>query len=172
MDAAKYVLGNALTFLRIAGPWTLIIWALPFATVQLVAYSNGKIASLLEPVGAKLPADFVATTWWVSFGIASWLSIPVVAVAWHRYVLEGRIPLSPIVLPDRRAHLYLFLYGFGPLILLGVTAWSARSLSPYIVSAVGGGNAALVEGVGKWAFVAAFVFLSTPFAVVLPIRGG
>ncbi len=168
MAAVKYVLSNALPFLRIAGPWALIIWALPFAIIQLVAYSNGKVVGLLDPIGTKMPADFVATIWWASFAIASWLFVPIIAVAWHRYVLENRFPLSPIALPDLRWRRYLALYGFGPLMLLLAASWFTRSISPHIVSAVGGGNAAPIESVGAWVFASAFVFLTTPYAIVLP----
>jgi hypothetical protein len=167
LDAVKYVLRNIIMFLRIAGPWALVIWAVPPAVVQLVAYGNGKIANVLEPVGTKMAQDVVSTISLASLVIVGWLSVPVIAVAWHRYVLENRIPKSPLAIPDLRARRYFALTAI-TIAVLGAVMRVERWISTDLANLVGNSNAVTIESIGWWIFLALFVFASSPFAIMLP----
>jgi hypothetical protein len=95
-------------FISVAGIWTILHAIVPLAAAQYVAQKSGLIGHFYEPIAAKTNAavSLAAVLAWVMVDL---IAVPVVAVAWHRYVFGGDIPRWGMALPSRGTLFYLYV---------------------------------------------------------------
>jgi len=161
-----FVLRHPGIFARIAGPWTAVFVLVPLIAFQVTAYEQGMIKTILEPVHAKPDIPTAIAVLYAT--IASRIvAIPTAAVAWHRFVLENRLPRLGIALPDIRAvryayRLWIFAFAIGVLNrLLGTNSGDlAREIGPDAA-------AKAMEAV-TWLIGFGAIWLASSFALVLP----
>jgi hypothetical protein len=137
-------------FLQIAGPWALLM-------------SAGLVAGVIT--GNNLNHDRAKATmllWGVLvllLGLVA--SIPIVAVAWHRWIVDGRLPKRFVALPDSAMWGYLFrLWLFGA--ALGtIDRWISPNVAALALSAHLPNAGAIGDVAGNVADVLAIMLVSS-----------
>lgn len=153
-------------FLLIAGFWAVAFALVPLIAAQIAAYKTGEISGLLNLIPAKSNSA-AAVAALLGYALISLISLPIVAVAWHRYVSTGALPRFGIALPARGVLRYLFrLWVFGVFVgtidkLLGS---SLSDLSAYF----GQQLARTILDVADYAFWALAIWLFSNLALLLP----
>jgi hypothetical protein len=166
MASMFFVLRHPGAFALITGPWIAVFVLVPLIAFQVTAYEEGTIKTILEPVRAK--PDILTAVAMLYANIVCWIvAIPTAAVAWHRFVLENRLPRLGVALPDIRAiryayRLWIFVFVIGFLNrLLGTNSGDlAREIGPDAA-------AKAMEAV-TWLVGFAAIWLASAFALVLP----
>lgn len=130
-DANVAMVQNIRSFVRIVGPWIVLLWAVPLVGLHLAAYLRGITPTIFALSTVKVDVQTALFgELFPTFGMAS-IAYPTVLVAWHRFILQGRVPrIMP--LPDVAAMRYLFrLWMIAMLvgIIVGLTASNAPDLT-------------------------------------------
>lgn len=152
-------------FLRIAGPWIVLLWAAPFVGIHLVAYLRGLTPSLFASSSISVDAESVVLGEQLPF-LLTILAYPTVLVAWHRFILERGLPRI-MAMPDRAAMRYLFRLWM-IVLFLGIIVTLTVSNAPDLAHLLGMHNDLPAAVAISTVAMGAFVYGGSQFALVLP----
>jgi hypothetical protein len=156
-----------LPFFRLAGVWIVIVWLAPLLGLYLVSNASGHSINTLVTSTDKgaVAATFVAT--YFCFVLTMLVALPTVLVAWHRYILENKLPRFVLPSPNWQAMRYLFRLWI-ILILFGILVRIAFTNGPDLAKLLRIKDAALVSGSLFWSALVIEIYLGSSYALVFP----
>jgi hypothetical protein len=152
-------------FLRLAGAWIFLAWALPLLGLHLGALASGMTSSIWATPDQALPLEDYLL--WVQMPLNLTLAVPSVLVAWHRYLIENQAPQSILPLPGKAVWRYLWRLWMTTAVV-GVVVRLAQLNGPDVAKLLGVNDVVLVTKIIFWAVLCFAAFTGSAFALVLP----
>jgi hypothetical protein len=160
------VLRNWAPFAQSFGPWIVLLWAVPFLGLHIVAYHSGIAPTLFDAPVGKIDAATEVLSERLPMIVVSAFAFPIALVSWHRYVLRGAAGAFEWNTPGNIARYLWRLWMVSILfsVLLRVVAGNASDLARLL----GTQDKLLVAKVLFWAFGCALVYVGSSSALVFP----
>ncbi|HEY2445934.1 MAG TPA: hypothetical protein VGI20_09380 [Rhizomicrobium sp.] len=166
IDSNNFVLRNFGTFLRIAGPWAALYALVPLAAFQVAAVRGGIIRSVFEPVPTN-PGLAARLSVLLTYALISFVGIPMVAVAWHRFVAMRQAPRFGLVSLNKDFWQYAFrIWTFGTVmaVLYKLVASNAADINRVLGTRTSPSGVEIVDFC-VWTLA---LWSASSFALVLP----
>ena len=166
-SALQTVVRDWAPFARLAGPWIILLWAVPFIGLHIAAFNSGTALSLLDPPIGKVDTATELLAERLPTIVVSAFAFPIALVNWHRYILSGTLPRIGLSAPLGVTARYLWRLWM-IVLLFSILIRLAASNAPDVARLLGTPDKLLVAEILFWGVLCVEVFLGSSFALVLP----
>jgi len=160
--AIALVVRNWVPFVRLVGPWIVLLWAVPLVGLHIAAILTGTAHGFLDAPVGKVSAATALFAERLPYTLASALAFPIALVAWHRYIITGETrSFAPLCVTAR----YLWrLWALG--LMFSLLARLVATNSPDLAHFLGTTDKRLVSELLYWSLLALGAYRGSAFALV------